>query len=283
MIKVNGLEIQQNHFPAGELSIKANFNEAELMTIEWYYENDTELFTLICLKRHIDEKYPKCFCELKMPYICHARMDRVKDETDVFTLKYFCEIINSLNFSRVWVLDPHSNVSLALLDRVSQIPMMNTINECLNRLVYEIGHDYGTETREKVYQDLVLFFPDEGSMKRYSSEIDFLPYAFGIKKRDWKTGQIQGLQLVNGELVKGKNVLIIDDICSRGGTFYHAAKALKEAGATNVYLYITHAENTMVKGDMYNDPNLIKKIYTVKTIFDSNLDTLHKVDVIQNW
>lgn len=283
MIKVNGLEIQQNHFPAGELSIKANFNEAELMTIEWYYENDTELFTLICLKRHIDEKYPKCFCELKMPYICHARMDRVKDETDVFTLKYFCEIINSLNFSRVFVLDPHSNVSLALLDRVSQIPVMNTINECLNRLVYEISHDYGTETREKVYQDLVLFFPDEGSMKRYSSEIDFLPYAFGIKKRDWKTGQIQGLQLVNGELVKGKNVLIIDDICSRGGTFYHAAKALKEAGATNVYLYITHAENTMVKGDMYNDPNLIKKIYTVKTIFDSNLDTLHKVDVIQNW
>lgn len=283
MIKVNGLEIQQNHFPAGELSIKANFNEAELMTIEWYYENDTELFTLICLKRHIDEKYPKCFCELKMPYICHARMDRVKDETDVFTLKYFCEIINSLNFSRVFVLDPHSNVSLALLDRVSQIPVMNTINECLNRLVYEIGHDYGTETREKVYQDLVLFFPDEGSMKRYSSEIDFLPYAFGIKKRDWKTGQIQGLQLVNGELVKGKNVLIIDDICSRGGTFYHAAKALKGAGATNVYLYITHAENTMVKGDMYNDPNLIKKIYTVKTIFDSRLDTLHKVDVIQNW
>ena len=273
----NMYEVKQDHFPDNTLHV--SFPDYEIYAIEWKYESDAELFTLICARRH----YAKSDIQLVLPYIPHARMDRVKDETDVFTLKYFCEIINSLNFSRVFVLDPHSNVSLALLDRVSQIPVINTINECLNRLVYEISHDYGAETREKVYQDLVLFFPDEGSMKRYSSEIDFLPYAFGIKKRDWKTGQIQGLQLVNGELVKGKNVLIIDDICSRGGTFYHAAKALKEAGATNVYLYVTHAENTMVKGDMYNDPNLIKKIYTVKTIFDSRLDTLHKVDVIQNW
>lgn len=273
----NMYEVKQDHFPDNTLHV--SFPDYEIYAIEWKYESDAELFTLICARRH----YAKSDIQLVLPYIPHARMDRVKDETDVFTLKYFCEIINSLNFSRVFVLDPHSNVSLALLDRVSQIPVMNTINECLNRLVYEIGHNCGNEIREKVYQNLVLFFPDEGSMKRYSSEVDFLPYAFGIKKRDWKTGQIQGLQLVNGELVKGKNVLIIDDICSRGGTFYHAAKALKEAGATNVYLYVTHAENTMVKGDMYNDPNLIKKIYTVKTIFDSRLDTLHKVDVIQNW
>lgn len=273
----NMYEVKQDHFPDNTLHV--SFPDDEIHAIEWKYESDAELFTLICARRH----YAESDIRLILPYIPHARMDRVKDETDVFTLKYFCEIINSLNFSEVWVLDPHSNVSLALLDRVSQIPVMNTIHECLNRLVYEIGHDCDHETREKVYQDLVLFFPDEGSMKRYSSEVDFLPYAFGIKKRDWKTGQIQGLQLMNGELVKDKNVLIIDDICSRGGTFYYAAKALKEAGAANIYLYVTHAENTMVKGDMYNDPDLIKKIYTVETIFDSNLDTLHKVDVIQNW
>lgn len=273
----NMYEVKQDHFPDNTLHV--SFPDDEIHAIEWKYESDAELFTLICARRH----YAESDIRLILPYIPHARMDRVKDETDVFTLKYFCEIINSLSFSEVWVLDPHSNVSLALLDRVSQIPVMNTIHECLNRLVYEIGHDCDHETREKVYQDLVLFFPDEGSMKRYSSEVDFLPYAFGIKKRDWKTGQIQGLQLMNGELVKDKNVLIIDDICSRGGTFYHAAKALKEVGAANVYLYVTHAENTMVKGDMYNDPDLIKKIYTVETIFDSNLDTLHKVDVIQNW
>lgn len=269
--------IKQDNFPDGTLH--ATFPDTYINAIEWNYEGDHELFTLICARRH----YAECEMRLILPYIPHARMDRVKDETDVFTLKYFCEIINSLNFEEVYVLDAHSNVSLALLERVKQAPVMHPINECLNRLVYEIGHDCDHETRMKVYDDLVLFFPDEGSMKRYSSEVDFLPYAFGIKKRDWKTGKIQGLQIVNEDLVKDKNVLIIDDICSRGGTFLHAAKALKAVGAANVYLYVTHAEHTMVEGEMYNDPGLVKKIYTTESIFHQEWDELGKVNVIQNY
>ena len=56
-------------------------------------------------------------------------------------------------------------------------------------------------------------------------------------------------------------IFSVDDICSKGGTFYHAAKALKATGAKNVYLYITHLESTVLAGDMYADDNLIKHIY----------------------
>ena len=45
-------------------------------------------------------------------------MDRVKTESDVFTLKYFAKFINSMNFDAVSVLDPHSYVSEALIDRI---------------------------------------------------------------------------------------------------------------------------------------------------------------------
>lgn len=248
MIKVNGIAIQQNHFPAGELLVKANFPGAELMTIEWYYENDAELFTLICIKRYIDEKYPSCFCELKMPYVCHARMDRVKSDEDVFTLKYFCEVINSLKFDVVWVRDAHSNVSLALLDNVIDEGVVHYVREAINKS--------GAEA---------LFFPDEGAMKRYADLFKDMPYAFGVKKRDWKTGQIQGLDLVNPENIVGKKVLIVDDICSRGGTFYHSAKALHKAGATEVNLYITHCEDTIHQGDL-REKGLINQIYTTGSI-----------------
>lgn len=255
MIKVNGLEIQQNHFPAGELFIKANFNKDELMTIEWYYENDAELFTLICLKRHIDEKYPKCFCELKMPYICHARMDRVKNEDEVFTLKYFCEIINSLNFTKIYVYDPHSNVSKALLNNVEEISIFDIVMLAFNDATNDCG------------EQPVFFFPDEGAMKRYSSMFN-APYAFGMKRRNWEDGKILDLDIINADVVKGKNVFIVDDICSKGGTFYHAAKALKVAGAKNVYLYITHLESTVLAGDMYVDDDLIKHIYCANKLND---------------
>ena len=84
---------------------------------------------------------------------------------------------------------------------------------------------------------------------------------------------------MNGSIIQGNNVLIIDDICSRGGTFYHAANALKEAGANNIYLYITHAEYTMIEGDMYNQ-DIVRKIFTTNSIFKTKWDKRGKVDIV---
>ena len=250
-----------SNFPDGTLHLDCPMNYSS-NEIKWFYENDAELFTLICLKRHLDE----AGCPsptLYLPYLPNSRMDRVKNESDVFTLKYFCEVINSLNFSKVVVRDAHSNVALALLDRVYQEP--------IDTYIYEVLKDMDENT--------ILFFPDEGAMKRYSNYFH-IPYAFGMKKRNWETGKIEGLEVINKEIVKDKNILIIDDICSRGGTFLYSARALKEAGAKDIYLYITHAENTMVAGEMYNDPNLIKHIYTTNSIFDKKEDVLNKVSII---
>ena len=109
-------------------------------------------------------------------------------------------------------------------------------------------------------------YPDEGSMKRYSGMIKE-PYVFGVKRRDWATGKILGLDIIgNSDLVKGQDILIVDDICSRGGTFYHTAKKLKEMGAGDIYLYVTHCENTVLEGDLL-EGDLIKQMFTTGSIF----------------
>jgi ribose-phosphate pyrophosphokinase len=196
-----------------------------------------------------------------MPYIPHARMDRVKNDEDVFTLKYFCEIINSLHFTTVEVRDAHSNVSLALLNNVYEDPIEDYVRDAINQS--------GAEA---------LFFPDEGAMKRYSSESK-LPYAFGMKKRDWKTGQIQGLDVAgNVESIRDKNILIVDDICSKGGTFYFSAKKLKELGAKNIYLYVTHCENTIFEGELLTG-GLISKIFTTNSLLSKNHDMIEIADL----
>ena len=259
MIKVNGIEIKQGNFPDNTLLMKFDPDEipddGNDIEIWWLYENDAELFTLICLKRHLDQHFFADSFRLFMPYIPHARQDRTKTQEDVFTLKYFCEVINSLNFPIVWVRDAHSNVSLALLNNVREMPVDNYIE----RAIKESGAD-------------VLFFPDEGAMKRYSSK-STLPYAFGMKKRDWATGQIQGLDIINAEAVVDKDILIVDDICSRGGTFFYSAKALKAAGAKSVSLYVTHLEKTVVLGEMASTDDLVDHIYTTKSIFPEYLFT----------
>lgn len=266
-----------NSFPDGTLHL--NLPDEHIYGVKWNYESDAELFTLICIAKHYNDPT----MELYLPYIPHARMDRVKCNEDVFTLKYFCEVINSLNFRRVWVMDAHSNVSLALLNNVKQMSVQDTIYDAVYKLTCEIAGGYDHQERMDAQADLVVFFPDEGAMKRYSDMINDMPYAFGIKKRDWATGKILGLEIMNADVVKGKNVLIIDDICSRGGTFLHSAKALKAAGANRIFLYVTHAEHTMVDGEMYNDLDLVERIYTTDSIFNIEWDNRNKVTIVNEF
>ena len=254
MIRVGEISIPwgQSMFPDHSLLIKLDPRKmteiTKTITVKWLYEGDSELFTLICVKRHIDYYFNNYDVVLDMPYIPHARMDRVKSTEDVFTLKYFAEVINSLHFNTVYVRDAHSNVSLALINNI-----------------YDWGIGGYIETAVKQSSAQALFFPDEGAMKRYSEQSP-MPYAFGMKKRDWETGKILGLDIINTENIVGKDVLIVDDICSRGGTFYHSAKALKAAGAKSVSLYVTHLEETVLMGDLCKE-KLVDHIYTTESIF----------------
>ena len=249
MFKINGVPVQIERYPdeTPRLNIAVDTDEA---TIEWLYEKDEEMI-LYFIARHLREQHAINRLTLYMPYIPHARMDRVKKQDEVFTLKYFCEFVNSLCFDKIIVRDAHSNVSPALLHNVEAEPIDGNIKKLITSLLDP--------------QKDIVFYPDEGSCKRYSEIISF-PCAFGVKKRDWNTGKITGLE-VQGDLPTTPfNALIIDDISSYGGTFLHSAKKLKELGAGRVYLYITHCENSILKGELINS-GLLEKIYTTKSIF----------------
>jgi ribose-phosphate pyrophosphokinase len=249
MFKINGIPVPIERFPdeTPRLKIIADPDEA---TIEWLYEKDEEMI-LYFITRHLRERYAVRKLTLHMPYIPHARMDRVNNKQEVFTLKYFCEFVNSLCFDKVIVRDAHSNVSLALLNNVVPEPIDEYINELIAKLLNP--------------QKDIVFYPDEGSCKRYSELISF-PYAFGVKKRDWGTGKIIGLD-VQGDLPASPfDALIIDDISSYGGTFLHSARKLQGLGADKVYLYATHCENSILHGELISS-GLIEKIYTTKSIY----------------
>ena len=251
MIKLNGEVVKLNKYPDGTFMFKniPAIRKFHKNTIDWYFESMEELSAVIYIARYCWDH--REMSDLFMPYIPDARMDRVKSETEVFTLKYFAKTINELPFSKVTVLDPHSDVSAALFDNLNiESPKM-----LIEEAVKKVGS-----------KNLMMFYPDSGAMKRYSSMVH-LPYAFGIKNRDWETGEIKGLDL-SGEIsqLPGKDILIVDDICSRGGTFYHSAKKLKKVGVKNIYLYVSHCENTIYDGELLKNNGLIEKVYTTDTI-----------------
>ena len=257
MIKIDNEIINIGNFPDGAMLVKyeptvdQHFHHDA--SIIWKYENDREFLCLMYLVKHlraigVDKIY------LNMPYVPNARQDRVKTSEDVFTLKYFADLLNSLNLTEICVLDPHSSVTEALIDNLLVDTPEDYIRHAIDNLMTDTGDDF------------LMFYPDEGAMKRYSGMVN-APYTFGIKKRNWETGKIEGLDVAGAvERVADKNILIIDDICSRGGTFYHRAKKLKELGAKKIYLYVTHCENTILEGELLTS-GLIEKVYTTNSIF----------------
>jgi len=260
MIKVEDLnnqntsKINPTMFPDGTKLIKYNPTQYGAYEITWLYDRDDELFQLIALTKHLKEFGAKVF--LKLPYIPNARMDRVKNTGEVFTLKAFASVINWLGFESVLVSNPHSTVSEALFDRVS------------------VDFDCVAEDVKKIVETAtngidVLYYPDSGAQKRYNDILAFLglPFAYGIKNRDWKTGNILGLNVVTPVDLTRKNVLIVDDICSRGTTFVKSAEKLKALGVNNISLYVTHCEDTIVSGDVLKNNGLIDKVYTTNSIF----------------
>lgn len=266
MIEVNGQKVTVERFPDGTPKIniapamveEKEYDHSYWINIDWLYESDEELFYLFLIKRHLEKFFVNVHYALNLPYIPNARMDRVKNQDEVFTLKHFCDFINSLNFDVVWVLDPHSYVSEALINDVE----VGQPDGYILTAIKSMCSNYPDITKE----DWMVFYPDEGAMKRYSTNLPY-KYAFGIKRRDWSTGKIEGLDVAGCvDEIKDKVILIVDDICSRGGTFYHSAKKLKELGAKAVYLYITHCENTILEGELLTS-GLIEKVYTTNSIF----------------
>lgn len=260
MIKIYNKNVGYVHFPDGTVKLELPVNQGE-NTIVWLYENDAELVYLQFLVKHIRSKSPNSKLFLDMPYIPNARMDRVKSPEEVFTLKWFAEIINDLKFDNVFVQDAHSNVSLALINNVVE---SQPVRENLNLLKTYTNFD-------------ILFYPDEGAAKKYA-DILGTEYGFGIKHRDWKTGAITNYEVVAND-VSGKNVLIVDDICSKGGTFLHAGNALKKLGAASVYLWVTHCENSIYDGELLKENSPIEKIYTTGDILNCS-QTNEKIVVL---
>lgn len=291
MIKINGEIVNIEHFSDGSQKLvnihihtqsfdKAEFNRC--FNIVWKYENESELVSLIYLVNHIRDTYTMCknYITLRMLWVPNARMDRVENPNDVFTLKYFAQIINSLNFDKVTILDPHSRVTNALIDRIEVIPAEYYIKKAINDII----KNYCFET--DFNKNIVMCFPDNGAFERYASLpcFDGFKKVVGKKHRDWNTGKIQNLELSsdNSEL-DGKNAFIVDDMISSGETLYQFIKKLKDCGVLQIYVYCSHLENRIMTEPNNNlrsllETGTIRFIYTTDSLFSGEY---HKIKILE--
>jgi ribose-phosphate pyrophosphokinase len=186
--------------------------------VTWEFEREAEFMHLAQLKTLLD--HCRIPARLSLPYLPYGRQDKAPDNTLTFALGSFASLLNHLEFTRVTVLDPHSNIANLLINNfVAEYPLI------------ELGMFY-----EDVAAELVCY-PDEGAFKKY---VELYPYPWirGDKIRNQQTGEITGYSLIGTPAAE--NVLIVDDICDGGRTFVLLAEELHRWGVTEISLFVTH-------------------------------------------
>lgn len=248
-------------FSGGEEHIRfnaANFSSSIKIEIFERLTTSSKMVRLMiavdALKRLTNDSTP---IELVIPYFPYARQDRVCVEGEALGAAVMANFINSLNFSKVTIWDAHSDVSPALINKVTNVEQISLLER-------------SEELSQRLLQgELTLISPDAGASKKtikISEKFNGVPEVIQAQKvRNLKTGEIIKTEIIGD--VKGKSVLIADDICDGGRTFIELAKVLKSNGAVEISLFITHG--IFSKGlDVFE--GLIDRIYTTDSFKPAN-------------
>lgn len=234
MILLNNQPIDYFIFSGGEFQIKLPHKiETERAVITWKPVDASEI-TMLLLTVNALKHMGVHDIDLDILYLPYARQDRVCSQGEAHSLEVICDVLNHLEVSVVRLWDVHNkDKTLELLD---------------NHLIVHIN-PWETFGRYKILEDfdlsnLILCAPDDGAYSRVADVANqhtgTIPVVMA-KVRDPETGKITGMKWnQHNRTVEGWNVLIIDDICDGGTTFLQAAQILKEQGAVNLYLYVTH-------------------------------------------
>ena len=223
----------------------------DMNTVIWHYDNDGSIFELLLLEQvmfQLQKPY-----DLVIGYMPYSRMDRVQENTTAFSLELLCKLLanNTLMLNKVLVSDPHSPVTLAMFHKYG-IPA-----EELNYSLADTVMEYANVDLENAW----IVFPDRGAALRYDESI-YPNVIICEKTRDFATGRITNMTAhIHKQTTTPDTdapLIIIDDLCSYGGTFIRAINAVKElhdVTSTDAWLIVTHAEKAIDEGSVMNTFN----------------------------
>ncbi|MBI9014089.1 MAG: ribose-phosphate pyrophosphokinase [Clostridiales bacterium] len=161
-----------------------------------------------------------------IPYYGYARQDRKAKARDPISAKLVADILTAAGADRVLSMDLHA----AQIQGYFNIPVDHLLGT-------PILADYFIQ---KNIQDLVVVSPDLGSVTRARKFANRLNTEIAIiDKRRPEANAVEVMNIIGK--VRGKNVILIDDMIDTAGTITQGAQALIDSGAKSVIACCTHA------------------------------------------
>ena len=195
---------------------------------------------------------------LVIPYFGYSTMERAVIPGEIVSAKNIARLFSSIPLSAVgnyiYMVDLHSfGVQYYFEQNIH--PVQLTTDPIIDKMIGDI---------RKNIKNVVLASADMGRAKwieKISSRLD-MNSAFIMKKR--VSGVETEVIALNAD-VKGKNVILFDDMIRSGSSLIHAAEAYKSIGAKDIYVVCVHGVFTKGAIDRIKKSGIIKAVYCTNT------------------
>lgn len=164
-----------------------------------------------------------------IPYMAYARQDKEFVKGEVITIALLAKLIKYFNIFKLITIDIHSKSSLSYFG--GNIKNISAIPPLARYVLDNIDTD-----------NVVVVSPDYGGFSRAQKFAKILKkdVIYLNKNRNRQTGDIQIETKYELDL-KGKKIILVDDMISTGNSIIKSCELLKKNGADNIFVVCTHA------------------------------------------
>ena len=228
-IKANLVKSKIRTFPDGEskVTLSGKLSKKKSIVVQSIYPPvDTNLVQALSLISKAKETSSEV--TIVIPYMGYSRQDREFLPGEIVTMKVLGKLFKGVGASKIIVVDIHSMIGLKHFTIKSEnITAIPDLVEHFKKL--------------RLKKPLVVS-PDQGGKQRareFAREFG-VEYIALEKKRDKKTGKVQ-IKTKNANEVAGRDLILVDDMISTGGSIIKATQFLKKQKCMRVYVACTHA------------------------------------------
>jgi ribose-phosphate pyrophosphokinase len=225
------------HFKDGEISVKIcdNVRGVDVFIVQptSFPANDHMIELLLMIDAAFRASAQRITAVI--PYFGYARQDRKVEPRVPISAKVMANILQAVGINRVLTMELHSDQIQGFFD----VPVDNLFAS-------PIVIDY---LKQIAIENPVVVSPDTGGTVRARFLASRINAGLAIIDKRRPVANVSEVMNVVGD-VSGKNCILIDDMIDTGGSIAQAAKALKNAGAINIYCVSTHpvlSSNAQVK------------------------------------
>ena len=260
-LKAKYVDADTRTFPDGEskITFRHNLKKSVVLIVQSTYPPvDTNLLQILSIISEVKKISSKIYAI--MPYMGYARQDRQFLNGEIVTMSVVAKMLQAAGAKKIIAVDIHSKTAL----RHFKIPTENVsaIPELAKYL------------KKLKLKNPIVVSPDTGGSLRAKKFADILKSDFITlkKSRNRKTGKVS-IRSTKAD-VNGKDLIIVDDIISTGGSVVKATQFLKKQKCKRVFVVCTHG---LLVGDAEKN---IKKAGVTQIISTNTIPrSISKVDV----